>query len=179
MIMKKSTSYVALCGISAALMTAVMAASYFPFLTYAVPALAGAIIMIPLVEAGKLYATGTYIVTALLVMIFAEPEAKLMYVCFFGYYPIIKAVFEKIKFRIVEYILKFLVFNLAVTAVYLLFANVFMIDMDGIGDYGKYGIIILYVMGNLAFVFYDICLAKLCTAYMYRLHPKIKKIMKL
>lgn len=176
--MKKSTSYISLCGITAALITAIMAAAYFPFLTYAIPAIAGALIIIPLVEAGKSYAVGTYIVTAVLVTLFAEPEAKLMYVCLFGYYPIIKAVFEKIRFRVVEYILKFAVFNAAVTAVYLVFTNIFMIDMEGIGDYGKYGIIILYVMGNVAFALYDICLAKLCTVYMCRVHPKIKKIMK-
>lgn len=176
--MKKNTSYVALCGITAALITAVMAAAYFPFLTYAIPAIAGALIMIPLVEIGKSHAVGTFIVTSALVMLFAENEAKLMYVCFFGYYPIIKAVFEKIRFRVVEYILKLAVFNMAVTAVYLLLADIFMIDMEGIGDYGKYGIIILYAVGNVAFVLYDICLAKLCTVYMYRLHPKIKKIMK-
>ncbi len=176
--MKKNTSYVALCGITAALITAVMAAAYFPFLTYAIPAIAGALIMIPLVEIGKLFAVGTYIVTALLVMLLAEPEAKLMYVCFFGYYPVVKAVFEKIRFRVIEYILKLAVFNMAVTTVYLLLADIFMIDMEGIGDYGKYGIIILYAVGNVAFLIYDICLAKLCTVYMYRLHPKIKKIMK-
>lgn len=176
--MKKNTSYIALCGITAALITAVMAASYFPFLTYAIPAIAGALIIVPLAEIGKPYAVGTYVVSALLVMLFAENEAKLMYVCFFGYYPVIKAVFEKIKLRLIEYILKFAVFNGAVTAVYLLLAELFMIDMEGVGDYGKYGVIILYAVGNVAFVLYDICLEKLCTLYMCRLHPKIKKIMR-
>lgn len=174
----KKTSYIALCGITAALITAVMTAAYFPFLTYAIPAIAGAVIMIPLVEIGKGYAALTYIVTCLPVMLFAENEAKLMYVCFFGYYPIIKAIFEKVKIRVIEFILKFAVFNGAVTAVYLLLSNIFMIDMEGIGDYGKYGVILLYVVGNVAFLLYDICLARLCTVYIYRLHPKIKKIMK-
>lgn len=175
--MKKNTSYIALCGITAALVTAVMTAAYFPFLTYAIPAIAGALIMIPLTEAGKRYAAGTYIVTAFLVMLFAENEAKLMYVCLFGYYPVLKAVLEKIRFRAVEYILKFAVFNIAVTAVYLLFSRLFT-DIEGIGDYGKYGIIVLYALGNSAFWLYDICLTRLCTMYMHRLHPKIKKIMK-
>lgn len=176
--MKQKSSYVALCGITAALITAVMMAAYFPFLTYAIPAIAGALIIIPLVEMGRTYAVGTYIVTALLVLLFAEPEAKLMYICFFGYYPVLKAVLEKIKSRIIEFILKLAVFNFAVTVVYLFLAELFMISVEGIGDYGKYGIIILYAVGNIAFVFYDICLSRLCSMYMYRLHPKIKKIMK-
>lgn len=176
--MKKKTAFIALCGVVSALICSVMAAAYFPFLTYAIPAVAGALIIIPLVEAGKGYALCTYVVTSILVMLFAENEAKLMYICLFGYYPVLKAVFETIKIRAVEYILKFLVFNLAVTTVYLLFASVFMIDVEGFGDFGKYSVIILYAVGNVAFILYDICLARLCGLYFYRLHPKIEKIMK-
>ena len=88
--MKKKTAFIALCGVVSALICSVMAAAYFPFLTYAVPAVAGALIIIPLVEAGRGYALGTYIVTSLLVMLFAENEAKLMYICLFGYYPVLK-----------------------------------------------------------------------------------------
>lgn len=177
--MKRTTTCIALCGITAALITAVMASSYFPFLTYAVPAIAGALVMIPLIEAGKLYALGTYIASAVLCLLFAEPEAKLMYLCLFGYYPILKAVFEGIRIRVVEYILKFAVFNIAVTLVYLVLAKVFMIDAEGLGDFGRYSALILYSAGNAVFLFYDICLTRLSTAYFYRLHPKIKKIMKL
>ncbi len=176
--MKKQTSYLTLCAITAALITAVMLSAYFPFLTYAVPAVAGALIIIPLAQAGKGYAFATYIVSSVLAMLFAEPEAKLMYICFFGFYPIVKAIFEKIRFRFFEYLLKFITFNGAVTLVYVVFAKLFMIDVEGIGDFGKYSILILYVMGNFAFILYDICLQRLSVFYMVRLHQKIKKILK-
>lgn len=175
--MKKQTAYLTLSAITAALITAVMLSSYFPFLTYAVPAIAGALIIIPLVEAGKGYALATYIVSSLLVMLFAEPEAKLMYICFFGFYPILKAVFEKIKIRLIEYLLKIVAFNGAITLVYMVFAKLFLIEVEGIGNFGKYSILILYVMGNFAFILYDMCIGRLCVLYIVRLHEKVKKIL--
>lgn len=176
--MKKKTSYITFCALTAALITALMAAAYFPYFTYAVPAVAGALIILPLVELSKGYAVITYIASATLSLLFAEPEAKLMYVCFFGYYPILKSVFEGIKSRVAEYILKFLTFNISVTAVYFVFAKIFSIPTDSIGDYGKYTALILYTLGNIAFLLYDICLSRICTMYIIRLHEKIKKIMR-
>ncbi len=176
--MKKQTANLTLSAITAALIAAVMLCSYFPFLTYAVPAVAGAFIIIPLVESGKGYAFATYVVSSFLVAVLAEPEAKLMYLCFFGFYPIIKALFEKVKFRFVEYLLKFVSFNGAVTIIYAVLAKVLMIELEGLGDFGKYSILILYVLGNIAFILYDMCISKLCVTYMVRLHDKVKKILK-
>lgn len=176
--MKKTTAVLTLCAIISALTMALMLAAYFPFLTYAVPAVAGALVIIPLVEAGKRYAFASYVVSGALVLLFAEPEAKLMYVCFFGFYPIIKSLFEKIKWIVLEYLLKFAVFNVAVTLVYLVFARLFMIEVDGFGDFGKYSVLIFYVMGNFAFLLYDICLSRICALYMSRLHERVRKILK-
>ena len=166
--MKKQTAHLTLSAITAALITAVMLCSYFPFLTFAVPALSGALIIMVLVESGKGYAIASFLVSAFLVLLFSEPEAKLMYVCFFGYYPIVKAVFEKIKSRVLEYLLKFITFNGAVTLVYLVLADIFMIEQEGFGDFGKYSFLILYALGNLAFILYDTCLTKLSVFYMVR-----------
>ena len=40
----------------------------------------------------------------------------LVYILFFGYYPIVKGIMERIKLRPVEWVLKILVFNAALTA---------------------------------------------------------------
>ena len=58
--MKKNTK-IALCGITASLSVVLMLFSYFPYLTYAIPALTGLIIMIPVVETGKKWAFGAYL----------------------------------------------------------------------------------------------------------------------
>lgn len=176
--MNKKTSYLTFCALVSALISVLMITSYFPYLTYAIPAVAGAFVILPLVELSKGYALLTYIASSLLVLFFSEPEAKLMYVCFFGYYPVLKAVYEKIRSRAIEYVLKLVTFNGAVTLVYVGLAKLFDIDLEGVGEYGKYGIVFLYILGNIAFVLYDVCLTRLCSFYIYRLHEKIKKIMR-
>lgn len=176
--MKKKTLNLSLCGVTAALVMAVMFVSYFPLLTISIPAIAGVIIIIPLIEVGKLYAFATYIVTAVLSILFAEKEAAFLFVFLFGYYPVLKAVIEKVGIIILEYILKLIVFNGAVSIVYLLIAGIFEIDLEGFGDFGKYSILIFYVLGNICFLIYDTCIARISEIYMFRLHPKIKKILK-
>ena len=176
--MKKTTTTITFCAIISAMTAALMAASYFPYFTYAVPAIAGALSIIPLAQIGKKAALSVYIVSSVLILLFAEPEAALIYICFFGYYPVLKSILEGIKNRAVEYILKLLVFNGAVTAIYFVFAKLLGIPVEGMGDFGKYTVLILYVAGNIAFILYDICLSRICILYMVRLHEKIKKIMR-
>ena len=106
-----------------------MPLSYFPYLTYAVPAVAGLFIMVAVIEAGYKWALGAYAAASVLVFLFAEPEGKLLYICFFGYYPILKAVFDRRKSRTLEWILKLAVFNAAIIAVYAVFARLFGLSL--------------------------------------------------
>ena len=124
----KQTVKITFCGIIAALSAVFMLLSYFPYLTYAVPAVAGLLIMITVIEAGYKWALGAYIAASVLVFLFAEPEGKLLYICFFGYYPILKAVFDRRKSRALEWILKLAVFNAAIIAVYFVLARIWKIQ---------------------------------------------------
>ena len=72
--MKKSAK-ITICAISAALAATFMLTSYFPYLTLAIPGIAGLFMLMPLVEVGKGYAFLSYIVSAGIVLISAEPEA--------------------------------------------------------------------------------------------------------
>ena len=174
----KKTKKIAMCGMLAAFITVICLAAYFPYLTYALPALAGAVIIVPLFEMGKKYAFFTYLTSLLPVLIFAENEAKLLYVCFFGFYPILKSVYEKSKSRIAEYTLKFLTFNISVITVYILLSKLFFIDMSDMGVLGKYGAVILLVCGNVVFFIYDICLARLAIFYQIKLRRHLTKFFK-
>ena len=102
-----------------------MMLSYFPYFTYAVPAVTGLLVMVLVIELGLRWAFAAYIAASLLIFLFAEPESKLMYICLFGYYPILKAIIEKFKKPLFEWILKLLVFNAAVVLVYFIFAGLF------------------------------------------------------
>lgn len=175
----KNTVKIAFCALMAALGTAFMWLSYFPYFTYAVPAIAGLVTLIVFIEIGDRWAWGTFIVTAILALLFAEPEAKLMYVLFLGYYPILKAYIEKLKSRVAQYALKFAVFNIAVAVIYGLLAKIFGIYMADIEAATAFFIIGLILLANFTFYLYDIVLVRVANVYLFRLHRKIKKMLKL
>ena len=174
--MKKNTK-IALCGITASLSVVLILFSYFPYLTYAIPALTGLIIMIPVVEAGKKWALGAYLSASVLIFIFGEPESKILYISFFGYYPILKSVFEQINKPVIEWLLKLAVFNAAALVSYFILSFVFNITFDDFGKLGQYGAYIFLVAANIVFVIYDIGVSRVAGLYMYRLHTKIKKLL--
>lgn len=175
----KNTVKIAFCALMSALGAAFMWLSYFPYFTYAVPAIAGLVTLIVFIEIGDKWAWGTFIVTAVLALLFAEPEAKLMYILFLGYYPILKAYIERLKNRVVQYILKFAVFNVAVAVIYGILAKVFGIYMADIETSTTFFLIGLVVLANFTFYLYDIVLVRVANVYLYRLHRKIKKMLKL
>lgn len=170
------TNKITICAMMAASAVVVMLTSYFPYLTYAIPAIAGLCIMISLIETDTKWALLSYLSSAVIVAIVAEPEAKMLYILFFGFYPIVKAVFEKIKSRLIEYILKFAVFNAAVILAYAVFAVLFSIDVGDMGDFGKYSAIILLFAANIVFVVYDIAVSRMAQFYILKLHPAVVKI---
>ena len=110
----KQTVKITFCAIMAALGTAFMLLSYFPYFTYAVPAISGVLTLVVLIEIKGKWPLFTYVVTAVLVFLFAEPEAKFMYILFFGYYPIVKEKFEILS-KPIGWTLKLIVFNVSVT----------------------------------------------------------------
>jgi len=172
----KNTKNIALCGIVAALATVVMMAAYFPYLTYAVPAIAGCLLIMLVVECGAKWAVIGYAVSALLVLLSAEPEAKLLYIGFFGYYPIVKEKIEQIGKRWIECIFKILIFNVAIIAVYFVVINVMGMPIDDMDGTFKYGTLFLLLAGNVCFVVYDVAVTRLIELYFNRLHPRIKNM---
>ncbi len=162
----------------AALATALMLLSYFPYLTYAIPAVAGLFVMVTVIETNYKWALLTYLSSAVLVFLFAEPESKLMYICLFGYYPIIKGLIERINKPLIEWILKLVCFFASVLTAYYIFAGLFGIKLDDLGEFGKYSVLILLGFGTAAFVLYDIAVSKMSFVYFYRLHGRIRRIFK-
>lgn len=173
--MKKSAK-ITICAISAALAASFMLTSYFPYLTLAVPGIAGLFMLMPLVEVGKGYAFLTYFVSACIVLITAEPEAACIYVCFLGYYPILKSIIERLKSRVLEWVLKMVVLNIAVFVIYLATTFVFGIEIEDLGEFGKYSAYILIAVTNVVFVMYDIAVSRIGLLYMIKIHPLVRKI---
>jgi len=165
-------------AVMSALAVVIALMAYFPYLTYALPAMAGLCVMAVLIETDKNWAILTYISSAVLLFFLGEIESKILYISFFGYYPILKAVIEKIRHSAVEWVIKEVIFNAVIIAVYSMFSGLLGMDSGDFGILGKYGAIILLVGANVVFVLYDICVSRMAGFYLYRIHPKIQRIFK-
>lgn len=174
----KNTKNITLCAVISALSAVFMLLGYFPYFTYAVPAVAGLFFIVPLIEINKKYALFSYIVSSVLVLLIAEPETKVLFVLLFGYYPIIKAVIEKLKKPVCEWLIKIAVFNISVLLCYAILKLLTNIDVDDFGVLGKYGAYIFLMISNIAFVLYDIAISKVTVFYLWRLHGKVENILK-
>lgn len=174
----KNTKNITFCAIISALATVLMLISYFPYLTYAVPAFAGLCIMVIVIEINSKWAFLSYFVSSILIFLFAETESKLLYILFFGYYPITKSLIEKVENQIIEWILKLLNFNLAVISAYYILMELFMLPLGDFGPLAEYGVIILLLLANLVFVVYDIAISRMSQLYFLKFHNRVRKFFK-
>ena len=165
---KKGTMRIAVCGIIAALsLVFMMMTSLVPIGTYALPCLAGILISCIVVEYGYGWAIGVFCVTAVLSTLLAgDKEAVIYFIALFGYYPILKGAFEfKIKNRVVQYILKFAVFNVATWLL--------SIPTDVFTVFGFYVPLAFLIAGNIFFLLYDYAITVFVMQYVRRLRGKI------
>lgn len=152
-----------------------MLVAYFPWFTYAMPAISGCLIIIPTVEAGKKHSLAVFAVVSVLSFIICEKESAITYILFFGYYPIIKSIIEKITNRAVEWIIKLAIFNISFVLILLLGTYIFGIDNSALEEFGKFTWPVLMLCGNIMFIAYDICVTRVVSVYIRIYRPKIKK----
>lgn len=174
------TSKTTLGGIIAALSVIIMLLTVIPVMTYVSPMVAGALLIVVVMEMDKKWGYGIFAVVCVLsLLIAADKEAAVLYVMFFGHYPVTKAVIEsKIKSRALEYAVKFFVFNLTMIVSYLLIIKVLALPMDDMEQWGKIGWAALLVAGNVIFPIYDITLGKCIILYDVRIRKILRKLFK-
>lgn len=176
----KQSSKCAIGGIVAALSLVLMiSVAVIPFLTYALPALAGALIIFIVVEIDKKWAFGVYATVAILGMILVpDKEVAVMYLALFGYYPIFKALIES-KFPIVvEWIIKILSFVLTMAGSYYLMMKFMGVTIDETEEWGVMAYPILLGMGAFAFILYDVALTKMISLYIKKWQKHFKRYFK-
>ena len=174
--MKRRSSQVALGGIFSALCLIFMMITIIPFGTYALPVLAGALLFPVVIEVGSRTAALVYISVSLLsIFLVPDKEAVMLFVVFFGYYPILKEKMEKLRPLWVERVVKFLVFNASVTLGYYITLYVIGVArmMEDFGEAGTIFMIIMLLMGNAFFFLYDIALTRYISLYLYRFRKKL------
>ena len=117
----KQTQKIALSGLMTALAAVVLILSNIvPIGLYTFPAAAGIIIYILTFTVGRSYAWASYGAVSLLsLFLCADREASLCFVCFLGFYPLLKELLEKLP-KVLAYAAKVLLFNAAAVSVYCL-----------------------------------------------------------
>lgn len=176
----KQSSKTAFGGILTALSVVLMfLTGIIPFLTFALPALAGALLILIVMEIGPKWALSVYAAVSILsLLVVADKEAAMMYAAFFGYYPVIKSFLESRLPRWLEWIVKFLIFNVAMVLAYVVIIFVFGIPLDEMEEFGKYAVPILLGMGNVVFFVYDIALTRVIGAYLHRWRQMFHRLFK-
>lgn len=167
-------------GVTSALsLTIMFLTGLIPTLTYAMPAISGALLMMLAIEINPKFAGAVYMsVSILSFLVVADKEAAVMYALFFGYYPIIKGFIEKNTKAVFSWIIKYIIFNIAVISSYFIVTRLLGIGFDDMGLFGKYALPALLALANIVFAVYDIALTRLVSMYLYSWQKYVKRMFK-
>jgi len=134
-------------------------------------ALASFLVIFAVIELGKKYAVLVYAVTALLAVLLVQYNitAPLLYLCFAGYYPLLKALLEGHLPKIWAWVLKLVAFNAALALTLFLAIKIFMaFTVPALWYY------FLLPVCSVIFVIYDIALTRVITAYLKRWRQRFR-----
>ena len=176
--MKKSGK-IALCGVFSALAVVCMILTIIPVATFLMPALAGIILMPIAKELGIRWGLGAYIVSCLIAfLVTPDVEAKVLFITFFGYYPILKLIIDQYLQKVVKWVCKFAIFNASMILSYLFLLFVLGIPMDSFEIFGYTVPWVFLLVGNVVFVLLDRSIDVCLYFYEKRLHTLFLKIFK-
>ncbi len=167
---------IALCAVIAALsFVMLLLTGLIPVGTYAFPCIAGVFLAVIVIEVGYAGAVSVYAVVSLLsFLLVADKEAALYYSAFLGFYPILKGVIERLHSYTLQYIFKFIAFNICVIAAFFIGIFLLSVPKESFELFGMYLPWVFLVIGNIVFLFYDICLTRLITEYVNKWRNKLK-----
>jgi len=166
----KTSFKVSLGGIIGALSIVLMfLTSLVPFGTYAFPAFAGMLLVCVVIELSYPWAFLVYTVVSLLSMLMlSDKEAALYYVIFLGFYPIIKGLIEKLKSKVLQYIIKYAVFNICIISAFYISIFLLSIPKESFNIFGIYLPWVFLVIANITFLLYDMCVTRIVTLYIVK-----------
>lgn len=141
------------------------------------PLVASLVMIILLDSVSQKSALLTFVSTSIISFILLnDKECVLLYILFFGYYPLIRDKINDIKPKFLSYLLKFVTFNAAMVLTQILCVYVFGIPFDDM--LGKWGIVVFVLCLNLVFVVFDKLYTLLLRLYRIKLKKKVEKYIK-
>lgn len=181
-----NSARVAMGAMLTALSVILLIPSALEIFVYALPAIASMLIVFAVVEMGSRWAITVYISTSVISLITVpNKEAVMLYVAFFGYYPILKAILESRMKKPVEYAIKFAVFNIAMIGAYLFMIYVFGMPYEKLmGIDGEFGFLakhmpkVLLGLGNIVFIVFDKGVTNVISLYLAVWQKKFRRLFK-
>ena len=172
-----SPSYrIALGGVISSLsIFAMFLTGVLPSFYLALPMLAGGLLLVIVADIGIKWGFVTYAAISLLsIIITPDKEAALMFIIFYGYYPSLKPIIERLKCKLLRLPVKLLVFNAAMVLDYKITVFVLGVDelMKELAEYGKYALPILLIVLNITFIAYDALLRGYMSLYKNYFKPR-------
>ena len=169
---------IAYCGIMVSFSIIIMLAALIPSMTYVLPAFSGLCIWTISEQISRRWGLLSYAASAALCfMLIPEIEADLYYAFFFGYFPLIKELLEKIRPKFVAFLVKLGIFNVTIIIAFWILSHIMNLDqiLEGLESFGDAAVYVLWGTANIAFLIYDIALGNLFYAFRKWLKPKFNK----
>ncbi len=166
----KKTKKIALAAILSALgVIILLLGSVILFLDLTMVAIASLLIYLAVIEIGGGYPYAIWLITGILsLLLLPDKFGALLYLLFGGIYPILKAMFERLHYR-VAWILKLSYFNSILALLILLSEYVFHLPDTGLGFHIK-----VFLLCNAVFVLYDLAATNLVTLYLVKLRSLLR-----
>lgn len=173
-ILKKSdTYYIALGGVIAALsVVLIFLGAVIPYVSIALPALAGILLIAVVIESRASWAFIIFAAVSILSVLFVpDKEPVVYYIAFFGHYPVVKSFIERIRWLPVQWIVKFTYFNVCIAAAFavILFLGIMPNQYNGALYLGA-----VAVLFNITFFVYDFAVSRLVLVYVNRIKKMLK-----
>ena len=178
---KQLSFRISFCAIISAICIICMFSALIPSFAYVVPAIAGILIWTICEQINIKWAFLSYGTVVLLsFMLIPEIEADFFLLTLFGYYPTLCEILKKIKNKIIRYVVKLLIFNISVVITYNILCFIISAEkmLEGMESFGKYAVYILWGMGLIAFIIYDLFLDVAKDLYIKVIKPKFNKLIK-
>ena len=173
--MNSKTKTLTLCAMMAALSVVFMfIGNMFPTGRMGFMAVASLFTVAVIIQSGYIAGAAVFAVSTILGMLMLPDKSPLaFYGIFFGYYPIVKSLAEKVKSIAVSWGIKIAVFNAALTVIFVFLKDLLMLRFfDKLAE-NILGIVI-YIVFNIVFIVYDIGLSRLIGFYMTNIYNKLR-----
>ena len=135
--------------------------------------LASLLCVIAVIEYGGSAPWLVFAATATLAFLLPNKGIALIYAAFFGYYPILKEKIERLS-RVKRWVLKELVFHVALVALIAAFLLAKSLFFPLVGDLTPTFLLLLVLLAEIVFVLYDIALTRLISLYLFRIRPRLR-----